>query len=256
MLQLKYERAGSRANKLLKPVGLLLPEAKDDSLLLGGKPNGSKVKLFEAPTADEAPLSKTKLLARDGERQMNGALGVDGKNAIIDKNQDLDGVSVDRGRTPLPVDPFAAFKRFRRKTGEAKTQEYFASSGPVREVDQNVVTALVARPLVLSRQLVACTKAAENEVRLQNRSIRAADALLCSTEPIIDRLDESMRQDLVFLEELREVARAVQQSYILAEMNETVEAADAHRARMKELSSNVADLAMSLRAYLTVANAR
>lgn len=256
MFQLKYERAGSRANKLLKPVGVLLPEAKDDSLLLGGKPNGSNVKLLEASPADEASFSKTMLLARDGERLMDAALSVDEKSPILDKNEDLDGVSVDRGWTPLQINPLAALKRFRRKTDEAKAEEYFAGAGPVREFDQDVVIALVARPLVFSEQLAACTKAAENEIGWQNRSIRAADALLCSTEPIIDGLDERMRQNLVFLEELREVARAVQHSYILAEINETVEAADAHHDRVKELSSNVADLAATLKAYLTIANAR
>lgn len=246
---MKYERAGSRANKLLKPVGVLLPEAKDDSLLLGGKPYGSNVKLFEAPPADEAPFSKTMLLARDGERLMRGALGVD------EKKEDLDGVSIDRGSPPLQVNPLAALKRFRRKTDEAKAGEYFAG-GPVRGFDQDVVIALVARPLVFSDQLVACTKAAENEIGWQNRSIRAANALLCSTEPIIDGLDESLRQNIVFLEELREVARAVQHTYIVAEINETLEAADAHYDRVKELSLNVADLATALRAYLTTANSR
>ena len=98
--------------------------------------------------------------------------------------------------------------------------------------------------------------AVDSEVRAQETYLQAANAVLCSSEPIISGLEESSKRDVFLLKELKNVARNVQQVYVLAEMAEAVEAAEVHLRRLEELSANVIDLTAELRTYATNANVR
>lgn len=257
---MKYERAGSRANKLLKPVGLLLPEAKDNTFLFGRKPDDSSERLLEAPASDEVSKAAALLPTRKPDAGIIGKADTREDSRPIGTGESREA-SVRREPLPPAPDPFGIFTRFRQTTSSQKDRDLSASvevatKEPELGTDVALAAILAARPHVLSKELVVCSEYAYNEVRLQEQSKLAAEAMLCSTEPVLVELEENYAKDTTVLEQLRNVTRNVQQLYVLAEMTEAVDEADAQLSRVKELSANVNRLAAEIRVYMPVADHR
>lgn len=258
---MKYERAGNRANKLLKPIGLVLPEARSTKLILGDTPGGSEQKLLATQAADEVSTTATMPPTRDSDADvMDGTVAIR-ENATMTSGV-VQGASMRQQPIPSAPDLFGIFRRFGRKYVNSKDEQASPPGGGVgastteSRVQPELAEMLAAHPHVLTKQLAVYTQAADDEVRLQERRVRAANAVLCSTESVIAGLEESSKKDVDLLEELKGVASNVQQMYVLAEMTEAVDAAEAHFARMEELTANVVELAAELRIYVATANVR
>lgn len=257
-LQVKYERAGSRANKLLKPIGISLPEAKDNSFLLGRTPSGSGTKLLDARDTNGTSIAASSSPALvPGLNIMESSPEV-GESTIAESKRNVSREIAAR-REPIPPapDPFGVFGSFRRKGADAKGKPNFPNSGVAESKFEPALAAMLASQLdVLRKELLNCVEAVDDEVRLQERGVRAANAVLCSTEPVIAGLEESLEREGAVRAELQNVARNVQQVYVLAEMTEAVEAADTYVGRLEELSANVLELAFELEAYVATADVR
>ncbi|CBJ25588.1 expressed unknown protein [Ectocarpus siliculosus] len=231
--EVKYERAGSRANKLLKPIGLSLPEAKRNGLLLGRTPSGSAGKRLEASDAS--------LAANSSPSRILGSRRLETTPAVVEPL--VQEVSARReAMTPAP-DPVGVFDRFERKGVDAQ-------GGGISSTERALAEMLASQPDVFTKQLSKCVDSIGNEVQLQERGVRAANAVLCATEPVIAGLEEALEREAVLLEELKNVTRNVQQMYVLAEMSEAVEAAETYLRRLEVLSANVVELAVCLEAYI------
>lgn len=237
---MKYERAGSRANKLLKPIGLSLPEAKRNGLLLGRTPSGSMGKLLEASDAS--------LAANSSPSRILGSRRLETTPAVVEPL--VQEVSARREAMPPAPDPVGVFDRFERKGVDAQGGGVYSST------ERALAEMLASQPDVFTKQLSKCIDSIGDEVRLQERGVRAANAVLCSTEPVIAGLEEALEREAVLLEELKNVTRNVQQMYVLAEMSEAVEAAETYLRRLGDLSANVVELAVYLEAYIGGETAR
>lgn len=245
-LQVKYERAGSRANKLLRPIGISLPEAQDNRLLFGPPSSGSGDKLLEANDTNGASSGRI-----SGLNTMEGSPAVGQNTAVVANDKLLREASARLEPMQPPPDPFRAATWFKRKGANAKGHR---TSPDVRVAESNVDSVLaetLASQLgVLKKELLNCVQAVDDEMRLQKRGMKAAKAVLCSTEPVIAELKGGLAREVALLEELKNVARNVQQTYVLAEMAEAVEAAEAYLKRLELLSPHVAELAFELKAYV------
>lgn len=237
--QVKYERAGSRTNKLLRPIGVSLPQAKEKGLLMGRTPSESEVMLLEARETNvssiAADLSPTQILGPS----------VSEITPAADKGRLLRDASARREPMPTAPHPFRASGRLRREGAKVMEEQNPSITG--------VQPSLATMP---ASQLSKRITSIDEEVRLQARGVRSANAVLCSTEPIIAGLAKSSEREEGLLEELKNVTRDVQQMYVLAEMSEAVEAAERHLGRLGELSANVVRLAIDLQAYVAAAHAR
>ncbi|CAM9994999.1 unnamed protein product [Ectocarpus sp. 6 AP-2014] len=231
--EVKYERAGSRANKLLKPIGLSLPEAKRNGLLLGRTPSGSAGKLLEASDAS--------LAANSSPSRILGSRRLETTPAVVEPLVQEVSARLE-AMTPAP-DPVGVFDRFERKGVDAQ-------GGGISSTERALAEMLASQPDVFTKQLSKCVDSIGNEVQLQERGVRAANAVLCATEPVIAGLEEALEREAVLLEELKNVTRNVQQMYVLAEMSEAVEAAETYLRRLEVLSANVVELAVCLEAYI------
>ncbi|CAM9124065.1 unnamed protein product [Ectocarpus fasciculatus] len=237
--EVKYERAGSRANKLLKPIGISLPEAKGNGLLLGRTPNDSAGKLLEASDAS--------LASNPSPSRILGSRPLETTPAVVEPL--AQEVSARREAMPPARDSVGVFDRFKRKDVDAKGAE-------MSSTDRALAEMLASQPDVVSKELAKCIDSIDDEVQLQERGVRAANAVLCSTEPVIAGLEEALEGEAVLLEELKNVTRNVQQMYVLAEMSEAVEAAETYLRRLEVLSANVVELAVYMEAYIGGENAR
>lgn len=162
-------------------------------------------------------------------------------------------------REPMPPvpDPFGVLGRFGRKGSDAKGEPIFSDSRIAGSKYDPALAAMLALELdVLKKELLRCIEAVDDEVRLQERGVKAANAVLCSTEPIIAGLEESLEREAAVRAELQNVALNVQQVDVLAEMTEAIEAAETDIGRLQELSENVLELDFELKAYLATGNVR
>ncbi|CAN0569271.1 unnamed protein product, partial [Ectocarpus sp. 12 AP-2014] len=237
--EVKYERAGSRANKLLKPIGLSLPEAKRNGLLLGRTRSGSAGKLLEASDAS--------LAANSSPSRILGSRRLETTPAVVEPP--VQEVSARREAMPPAPDLVSVFDRFEQKGVDAQ-------GGELSSTERALAEMLASQPDVFTKQLSKCIDSIGDEVQLQERGVRAANAVLCSTEAVITGLDEALERVAVNLEELKNVTRNVQQMYVLAEMSEAVEAAETYLRRLEDLSANVVELAVYLEAYIGGETAR
>lgn len=240
-------------------MGLLLPEAKDNTFLLGRKPAVSSERLLKAPASDNVSKVAALLPTRVPDAGMEKA-GTPEEARPMETGV-LQKASVRREPLPPAPDPFGIFTRFRQTIASPKDKDLSASvEVEAREIeagtDATLAAILATRPHVLSKELVACSTCADNELRLQEQSQRAAEAVLCCTEPILADLENTSVNDMEMLEQLRSVTRNVQQLYVLAEMTQAVDAAEAQLARLKELSANVNRLAGEIRVYMPRADHR
>ncbi|CAM9440548.1 unnamed protein product [Hapterophycus canaliculatus] len=256
--EVKYERAGSRANKLLRPFGVALPQAKEKGILMGRTPGESEVKLLEAgkpgASATAADSSPTPI---PGYSVIESSPAAGEDTPALLKSGLLRDASTRREPMPPAPHPFGASGRFRRDGVKAMDPQNLADTGfSGSKVEPARATVLASQVDVLPKELSNRITSVDEEVRLQARGVRAANAVLCSTELIIAGLEKSSEREDVLLEELRNVARSVQQMYVLAEMSEAVEAAERHLGRLRELSANVITLAVELQAYVAAAHAR
>ncbi|CAB1100397.1 unnamed protein product [Ectocarpus sp. CCAP 1310/34] len=238
-VQVKYERAGSRANKLLRPIGLSLPEAKRNGLLLGRTPSGSAGKILEASDAS--------LAANPSPSRILGSRRLETTPAVVEPP--IQEVSARREVMPPLPDLVGVFDRFGRKGVDAR-------GGELSSTERALAEMLASQPDVFTKQLSKCIDSIGDEVQMQERGLRAANAVLCSTEPVIAGLEEALEREAVLLEELKNVTRNVQQTYVLAEMSEAVEAAETYLRRLEDLSANVVELAVYLEAYIGGETAR
>lgn len=241
-------------------MGLLLPEAKDNTFLLGRKPAVSSERLLKAPASDDVLKVAALLPTRVPDAGMEKA-GTPEEEARPMGTGVLREASVRREPLPPAPDPFGIFTRFRQTIASPKDKDLSASAEvEAREIEAGTEATLAAilatRPHVLSKELVVCLTYADNEMRLQEQSQRAAEAVLCSTEPILADLEKTSVNDMGMLEQLRSVTKNVQQMYVLAEMTQAVDAAEAQLARLKVLSANVNRLAGEIRVYMPRANHR
>lgn len=162
---------------------------------------------------------------------------------------------------PPPPDPFGAWKRFwqtgpgREEEGDLPRARVVPNVGGA-EPDSKLVAALVARPQLLANELSTCLEDGEQDLVLQARSTRAADAVLCSTELVMVSLKKNTAREYVLLDQVKSMAKTVLQQYVLAEMNEAVEAAEAHVVRLEQLATNVMELSAAVRAYIGAASER
>ncbi|CAM9576607.1 unnamed protein product [Ectocarpus sp. 8 AP-2014] len=237
--EVKYERAGSRANKLLKPIGLSLPEAKRNGLLLGRTPSGSAGNFLKASDASLAENSSPSRIL--GSRRLETT------PAVVEPL--VQEVSARREAMPPAPDPVGVFDRFERNGVDAR-------GGEVSSTERALAEMLASQPDVFTKQLSKCIDSIGDVVQLQERGVRAANAVLCSTEPVIAGLEEALEREAVLLEQLKNVTRNVQQMYVLAEMSEAVEAAETYLRRLEDLSANVVELAVYLEAYIGGETAR
>lgn len=258
-LQVKYERAGSRSNKLLRPIGISLPEAKDDSLLLGQKPTGSRGNLLEASSADGASATASWSPAQISDsRTVVKTPPADEQSMVAKVEDELSRAPTGR-QEPTPPSPNAlgVLRRFRRKrAGEEDKPSPPSSRFSESKADPSLAAMLTSRLDVLSGELLNCIGAIDDEARLQERGVKAANAVLCSTEPVLAGLEDSLEKESALLEELKNVGRNVQQMYVLAEMTEAIKAAETHRERLEALSAHVLDLASELEAFVAAADGR
>ena len=254
MLQVKYERAGSRSNKLLRPIGISLPEAKDNSLLLGRRPSGTGSNLLEAGDATSASLLPAQI---SGSKTVKNPLE-DEQSTVAQAKGKPSRASTEREEpTPPSPDAFGVFRRFRRNDASTEGNLSTSSAGFAESiVDPSVAAMLTSRLDVLSGELLNCIGAVDDEVRLQERGVKAANAVLCSTEPVIAGLEKYLEKESALLDELKNVARSVQQMYVLAEMTEAVEAAETCLGRLEELLAHVLDLALELKRFVAAADIR
>lgn len=240
-------------------MGLLLPEAKDNSFLLGRKPDVSSERLLKAPAPDDVSKVAGLLPTRVPDAGMKRA-GTPEETRPIETGVSREA-SVRRESLPPAPDPFGIFTRFRQTNASQKDKNLAASvEVEAREIepgtDENLAAFLTTRPHVLSKELVVSSTCADVEVRLQEQRLRAAEAIVCSTEPIFADLEETSVDDMKMLEQLRNVTRNVQQMYVLAEMTQAVDAAEAQLARLKDLSANLNRLAAEIRVYMPRADHR
>lgn len=257
---MKYERAGSRTNKLLKPLGLLLPEARDTSLLLGG-PDSPRQNLLEGTVAED---SSTDLEAVPKFRSRRGCVEPDDveERTTWSRTRSLDKRKKRREPMPSPPDAFGVWKRLwqtARDPGDTRGDlSRLKNAAGVDDVqlDPELLSRIVARPSLLANELSSCLRYGEQDVALQERRTVAANAILNSTEPVIFFVEESRAQEDVLLEQVRSVARTVQQQYVLTEMNEAVEAAEARIVRREHLAMNVMELSSAVHTYLRTAPER
>lgn len=236
---MKYERAGSRANKLLKPIGISLPEGKGNGLLLGRTSNDSAGKLLKASDAS--------LASNPSPSRILGSRPLETTPAVVEPL--AQEVSARREAMPPARDSVGVFDRFKRKDVDAKGAD-------MSSTDRALAEMLASQPDVVSKELAKCIDSIDDEVQLHERGVRAANAVLCSTEPVIAGLEEALEGEAVLLEELKNVTRNVQQMYVLAEMSEAVEAAETYLRRLEVLSANVVELAVYMEAYIGGENAR
>lgn len=251
-LQVKYERAGSRANKLLKPIGISLPEARDNRLLLGPSSSGSGGKLLEASDTSGAFSAWV-----SDSNTIEGSPTVGQSTATEAKGKLLRDASARLEPTPPAPDPFGAVRRFRRRNVNARGQRSSPGASVARsKVDSVLAKTLTSQLELLQQELLNSVQAVDDEMRLRERGVKAANAVLCSTEPVIAGLEESLARELALLEELKNVTGNVQQAYVLSEMTEAVEAATVYLERLEGLSTHVIELALELRPYVATADIR
>lgn len=252
-MQVKYERAGNRANKLLKPVGLSLPEAKGSGLLLERGSDPVEPKLLETSSADDVltPTSTLPALAAgSGIIEMMPEVGV---SPTTRSSALKEVVTQEEAMEPAP-ETFDVFDFFRRNFGNPEDAGAEVKDDGYRsKVEPKLAATLTP---ISTSELTACLAAVDSEVLTQENSLRATNAVLRSSEPVIAGLEETSKRDVFLLQELKTVANNVQQMYVLAEMAEAVEAAEVRLRRLGELSGNVVDLAAELRTYATTANVR
>lgn len=248
VVQVKYERAGNRANKLLKPVGLSLPEAKGSGLLLERGSDPVEPKLLEASSADDAPTAAYTLPAPAAESDI-----IESMPEVARSNPVKETVVQQQPTPPAPA--FDVFDFFKRKF-ENPESDRVKADGAQSKVKLKVAATLTSVSHASISEVTTCLAAVDSEVATQESSLRAANAVLFSSEPIIAGLEESSKREVVLLKELKTVTSSVQQEYVLAEMAEAVEAAEVHLTRLGELSANVIDLTAELRTYATNADAR
>lgn len=257
--QVKYERAGSRANKLLRPFGLLLPEARDASRLLGG-PDPSREKMLEGSTAENLstainPISSSKSYLDNIETPDEAK-----ERRTSPRAESIDERRERRAPMPPTPDPFGVWKWF-SQTAPHREEGDLSPARVVPNLDEatpnsKLAAALVGLPHLLAKELSTCLEDGEKDLAMQERSFRAADAVLCCTEPVIIALEEGTAREYVLLDQVKSMARTVQQQYVLAEINEAVEAAEAHIVRLELLATNVMELAASVRTYMGAASER
>lgn len=260
MIQVKYERAGSRANKLLKPVGLSLPEAKGSGLLLERESDPVEPKLLEASSTDDTPITANVLPASTAESDMVNSMPEMGVSTTA-RSGPLKEAVMKQESTPSAQESFDVLNFLRRIFGspesdQASPRVKVKADGASSKVELKLAAALTSKSFTSISEVTTCLAAVDSEVLTQENSLQAANAVLCSSEPVIAGLEESSKRDVFLLKELKTVASNVQQVYVLAEMAEAVEAAEMHLRRLEELSANVVDLSAALRTYATKANVR
>lgn len=260
VIQVKYERAGNRANKLLKPVGLSLPEAKGSGLLLERGSDPAEPKLLEAPSADDSPIAANRLPTSAAESDIvEGMLEVGVSTTA--RGGPLKEAVMKQEPTPPAPETFDVLDFFRRKFGTPEGDRVSPGAegkadGAQSKVELKLAAALTSDSYASISEVTTCLASVDSEVLTQESSLQASNAVLCSSEPVIAGLEESSKRDMFLLKELRTVASNVQQVYVLAEMAEAVEAAEVHLRRLEELLANVVDLSAALRTYATKANVR
>lgn len=177
--------------------------------------------------------------------------------AAKEKDKLLREASAQLESMPPATDPFRAVSRFRRKRANAKRQRNYSDASVAEpKVDSDLAKMLTSELDVLKKELLNSVQAVDDEMRLRKRGVKAANAVLCSTEPVITGLEESLEREVALLEELKNVALNVQQTYVLVEMTEAVEAAEAYLERLESLSAHVVELAVEVRAYVATADIR
>lgn len=260
MIQVKYERAGSRANKLLKPVGLSLPEAKGSGLLLERESDPAEPKLLEASSTDDTPITTNVLPASTAESGIVKSMSELGASTT-GRGGPLREAVIEQESTPSARESFDVLNFLRRKFGSPESDQVspgvkVEADGAPSKVELKLSAALTSKSYASISEVTTCLAAVDSEVHTQEGSLQAANAVLYSSEPVIAGLEESSKRDVFLLKELKTVANNVQQVYVLAEMAEAVEAAEMHLRQLGELSANVVDLSAALRKYATRANVR
>lgn len=260
VFQVKYERAGNRANRFLRPTGLVLPEAKQAGILSRREPAGTGANLLPAPDADDGSTAAPML-----PPWIRDAGVADSSPGAGDNITGISGVvqAAEAQAKPLQPSPgpLGMLYRFRRKTKNPKKERSLPGTGIATDeskarIDPDLAVMLASKPHVLFEELAACTRDASDRTRWYELNVRAANALLCSTGPVVSELEEGSKREALLLQELKNMAVTVQQVYVLAEMSEAIEAAETHLRRLAELSEHVVELAAELETYVTVTDIR
>lgn len=256
---MKYERAGSRANKLLKALGISLPEAPDTSLLLGGLQT-SEGNMLEGSLAGNGSAVGGKVATSSAFQDQVGTVGDAIRGATTPSTGSPRVKAPQRVPTPAAPKPFGSWnipgQNAHWNNEEENSHLRVAKVFNGLKYDPTLPAFLAARPQLLRSALSICVGDVEGELATQQRNIRAADAVLCSTETVLIPLGESKTDNFALLEQLRSMVRIVQQEDVLAEMTEAVEAAEAHIVRLEQLESNVEQLYATVRAYIRATSER
>lgn len=250
VLQVKYERAGNRANKLLKPVGLSLPEAKGSGLLLERGSDPVEPQLLETSSADDASTPTLPALAAgSGIIDIMPEAGV----SPTTRSSPLKEVVPQEDPTEQAPESFDVFDFFRQFGNPEGAGAEVKADGARSKVEPKLAATLTP---ISTSELTTFLAAVDSEKFTQESSLRAANVVLHSSEPVIAGLEETSKRDVLLLQQLKTVASNVQQMYVLAEMAEAVETAEVRLSRLQELSAKVVDLAAELRTYATTAKVR
>lgn len=204
------------------------------------------------------PVATSSSPARQSELNIMETLPDVGESTVAESNGRVFR-EVPARREPMPPvpDPFGVLRRFGRKGPDPKGEPSVSDSGVAESTFDPALAAMLASEFtVLKKQLLRCIEAVDDEVQLQERGVKAANAVLCSTEPIIAGLEESLEREEAVCAELQNVARDVQQVYVLAEMTEAVKAAETYIGRLQQVSANVLKLNVELKAYSATGNVR
>lgn len=208
MLQVKYEVAGKRANKLLRPIGILLPEGKDERLLLGGSPDVS-----------------ARGLMGDGTRTDRSLLGA--------------------GETVLGNLPGGAAKEMRdaaAATDLLTRSSDLENAGGSFSVGAEAQGEFASRPDVVVRELDMLLEEVDEELKWQGRNNRAAEALEYSSQPVVEILEGKVASETMLLGQLKSMAGNVLQAGVLGEINEAIDACEASIRRLESMASNMKEL--------------
>lgn len=238
--KVKYERAGSRTNKLLQPIGISLPQPKDTKFILGGNPTLMEEALLEDSVAERV-IPRTRILSDRDEIVASAAART---NEVLEDTQSSWAVGKLRGQPEVVL-----------QVSEDAPRGVVVNADRV-ESNADLFSASPSRSNVLVNELTMCLEEVDRRLQWQQRNVRAAEAVLCSTEPVINSLEDKISRDVITLRQLEKMAKGTQQATIIAELAEARDAAHAHIRRLEVSTSNVRKLQEALIAHVESESAR
>ncbi|CAM9151008.1 unnamed protein product [Discosporangium mesarthrocarpum] len=239
--EVKYEQAGNRVNKLLKPLGISLVEDTDKSPLLRGDSVASSPKLESASTREvlagrrQGGIASAKTIEVEVGRGPGSGIEKELVNSVSMESRAnyTDGKTEHKQQREKPrlgnvlSEALGMFSGMGSSAGMVAEEDIESTSGVGQEEHLAVDAAdmawgLSARPGALAQELTSSLWAVEEEQRMQAESVSAAAEVVLAIKPLLEELRANCTREEIVVDQLKAMPEVVTESTTLAELNQAV----------------------------------